>query len=391
MKICYTSFCRSYHNYLRITRILKCLGEFGFEHLKKNFVKFILEEGLQKGTLSNLIDSCVKYWIGVLRDDGERYEVFDYYEELLNEEQLTCKKKNKSPSVESKSLWKTNEATGKKTISKPENKKSKEKQIEDEFSDDEDDSLYYAMNLIDSDNDESTRKRNDRKDHEMSDSDVDTEESQEMSYWNNDRKSDEKKLKGNVESSRGTEDFNQEENKTDSSKSRNVKSPNLKEENRANSHELEMGSDIYSSLTDTSEENKGTDSTDKNDDDNGKLNSTVQNDTNFTISDNNENNIRCGSDTGNANTNHNTQTENPKYAAADELIGEDSDKIDDHSKVQDMRRGLYEENKHGTETGNADTMEVNDDKTENVTAQDELSNETDDIVKPDGTVDMETL
>jgi hypothetical protein len=68
---------------LRITRILKCLGEFGYEHLKKNFIKFILHEGLVEGTLSNVIDSCVKYWIGVLKDDGERDEMLNSYENLI--------------------------------------------------------------------------------------------------------------------------------------------------------------------------------------------------------------------------------------------------------------------------------------------------------------------
>jgi hypothetical protein len=32
------------HNYLRITRILKCLGELGFEHLKFGFCEFVLNE-----------------------------------------------------------------------------------------------------------------------------------------------------------------------------------------------------------------------------------------------------------------------------------------------------------------------------------------------------------
>ena len=75
----------SYHNYLRITRILKSLGEFDFEHLKAGFVRFVLSEGMVKGTLDKLIDSCVKYWIGVLRNDEEREAVENYYKELLKE------------------------------------------------------------------------------------------------------------------------------------------------------------------------------------------------------------------------------------------------------------------------------------------------------------------
>ncbi|CAH1255153.1 OGFRL1 [Branchiostoma lanceolatum] len=54
---------KSYHNYLRITRILKCLGEFGYEHLKAPFIHFVLQEALVEKTLSNTIESCLDYWL----------------------------------------------------------------------------------------------------------------------------------------------------------------------------------------------------------------------------------------------------------------------------------------------------------------------------------------
>ncbi|XP_078679888.1 opioid growth factor receptor-like protein 1 [Branchiostoma floridae x Branchiostoma belcheri] len=54
---------KSYHNYLRITRILKCLGEFGYEHLKAPFIQFVLQEALVEKTLSNTIESCLDYWL----------------------------------------------------------------------------------------------------------------------------------------------------------------------------------------------------------------------------------------------------------------------------------------------------------------------------------------
>lgn len=66
---------RSFHNYLRITRILKSLGELGFEHLKLKFVEFMLKEIILEGTLPNLFDSCVGFWLMVLRDNQERVKV----------------------------------------------------------------------------------------------------------------------------------------------------------------------------------------------------------------------------------------------------------------------------------------------------------------------------
>ncbi|XP_060581361.1 uncharacterized protein LOC132737980 isoform X1 [Ruditapes philippinarum] len=192
---------RSFNNYLRITRILKCLGEFGYEHLKKNFVKFILYEGLVEGTLPNVIDSCVKYWIGVLKDDDEREEIFDYYEKLLQDENLQTKRRNRSPSPpssywsdkikDSKSDKKSLSKNGKnkKADSRTDKKDEVNRDNENEFSDDgEDGTLYYAMSLIDED----LPKGKSRKDHEMSDSgpenDDHPEESQEMAHWKEEAK-----------------------------------------------------------------------------------------------------------------------------------------------------------------------------------------------------------
>ncbi|XP_053385212.1 opioid growth factor receptor-like protein 1 [Mercenaria mercenaria] len=208
---------RSYHNYLRITRILKSLGEFGYEHLKKNFVKFILYEGLEEGTLSNLIDSCVKYWIGVLKEEEEREEMFDYYEKLNEDENLKWKRRNRSPSPPS-SYWSnknTDSLIGKKVISK----KGKEgkavdpdtkTKFENELSDDDDNgALYHAMRLIDDEVPDETDnnkggKNKTRKDHEMSDSDGENEynqdESQEMAHWNNEaNKASKEDLEGGSE------------------------------------------------------------------------------------------------------------------------------------------------------------------------------------------------
>ena len=62
------------------------MGELDFEHLKANFVKFVLYESIVEQTLTNLLDSCVDYWIEVLRDSNERESVKDYCEELMKKQ-----------------------------------------------------------------------------------------------------------------------------------------------------------------------------------------------------------------------------------------------------------------------------------------------------------------
>lgn len=64
----------SSHNYLRITRILKCLGIMGLEHLKLNFVKFMIEEVLKYKSLENATSSLLRYWIPTLRKQSELIE-----------------------------------------------------------------------------------------------------------------------------------------------------------------------------------------------------------------------------------------------------------------------------------------------------------------------------
>jgi len=76
---------RSYHNYLRITRILKSLGELGFEHIKSKFVELMLKEIIQEGTLPNLFESCVGYWIMVLKDDQEREQLIQLAKTLCDQ------------------------------------------------------------------------------------------------------------------------------------------------------------------------------------------------------------------------------------------------------------------------------------------------------------------
>lgn len=68
----------SRHNYLRITRILKSLGEMGLEHFQAPLVRALLTEAIEKGTLNNARDSCYNYWIPTVRDPGERENLEQY-------------------------------------------------------------------------------------------------------------------------------------------------------------------------------------------------------------------------------------------------------------------------------------------------------------------------
>jgi hypothetical protein len=79
----FTNLNRSGHNYLRITRVLKCLGEFGFEHLKRPWIEFMINEIFVEGSLSNCKDSCKDYWVPVMRDDEERARLIAQIHEFM--------------------------------------------------------------------------------------------------------------------------------------------------------------------------------------------------------------------------------------------------------------------------------------------------------------------
>ena len=75
---CYENLNYSAHNSLRITRILKSLGELGLEHYKKPFVMHVLREIYEHGELVRTKSSCAHYWAAVLRSDDELEEVQNY-------------------------------------------------------------------------------------------------------------------------------------------------------------------------------------------------------------------------------------------------------------------------------------------------------------------------
>ena len=201
---CFVSTFSSYHNYLRITRILKSLGEFDFEHLKANFVKFVLHEGIVEQTLTNLIDSCVKYWIGVLRDDEERESVLDYYEELMEKQKTGSGKTKKTASASPENVIKVKHGPSRYVTKYDSESDSEQDAIMAQY-----DNMDLLADTLPFENDDSedegkeNTERGDNKDkvsgaktkgnlrivHDMSDSEPedfqtpDADESQEAGYW----------------------------------------------------------------------------------------------------------------------------------------------------------------------------------------------------------------
>ncbi|XP_053769812.1 opioid growth factor receptor-like protein 1 isoform X2 [Desmodus rotundus] len=68
----------SQHNYLRITRILKSLGELGYESFKSPLVKFILHETLVENTIPNIKQSALEYFVYTIRDRRERRKLLRF-------------------------------------------------------------------------------------------------------------------------------------------------------------------------------------------------------------------------------------------------------------------------------------------------------------------------
>jgi hypothetical protein len=77
----YLHLNRSFHNYLRITRILKCLGLVGFEHYKKPLILHFLTESFKHDELGNTTESCLKYWLPTLRKEEELVEMEGFVKE----------------------------------------------------------------------------------------------------------------------------------------------------------------------------------------------------------------------------------------------------------------------------------------------------------------------
>ncbi|KIP09647.1 hypothetical protein PHLGIDRAFT_86230 [Phlebiopsis gigantea 11061_1 CR5-6] len=70
----YNNLCRSPHNNLRITRILKCLSELGLERLNAGFILHVLNEQSERGELNThmLESSMDNWWANCNRNTEER-------------------------------------------------------------------------------------------------------------------------------------------------------------------------------------------------------------------------------------------------------------------------------------------------------------------------------
>uniref|UniRef100_A0A8C4ZJP8 Opioid growth factor receptor (OGFr) conserved domain-containing protein n=1 Tax=Gadus morhua TaxID=8049 RepID=A0A8C4ZJP8_GADMO len=69
---------RNMHNNLRITRILKSLGELGFDHYQAPLVRFFLEETLVKKSLGSIKRSVLDYFLFAVLDKQKRQELVRY-------------------------------------------------------------------------------------------------------------------------------------------------------------------------------------------------------------------------------------------------------------------------------------------------------------------------
>ncbi|KAM0753109.1 hypothetical protein T439DRAFT_323736 [Meredithblackwellia eburnea MCA 4105] len=84
-KVRYQNLERNMHNFLRITRILKCNSEFGREHLNAGWLLwFLLEQARGELDSTSLTRSMDGYWRYCIREDAERDWVLNKVDEVRN-------------------------------------------------------------------------------------------------------------------------------------------------------------------------------------------------------------------------------------------------------------------------------------------------------------------
>ncbi|KAL9651685.1 hypothetical protein ABK040_009300 [Willaertia magna] len=84
----------SSHNYLRITRILKCLGVIGLEHFKPYFLNHMIIEMFKYNNLTNAKDSLIRYWLPTLRKEEHLIYFDNLIKELSNGKRIVKRIKN---------------------------------------------------------------------------------------------------------------------------------------------------------------------------------------------------------------------------------------------------------------------------------------------------------
>ena len=76
---------RRKHNFLRITRILKCLGDVNLENYQIAWLKYLAEEIFVHRKLLPLATSLTQYWIHTIKDDAVRNATIDELERIIFE------------------------------------------------------------------------------------------------------------------------------------------------------------------------------------------------------------------------------------------------------------------------------------------------------------------
>ena len=75
------------HNNLRVTRILKCLGLFGFHFHQMAWIDFLTEEIFKTKALAKLEPSMSGYWIHTIRNDEARKRAITQVHELIKQDE----------------------------------------------------------------------------------------------------------------------------------------------------------------------------------------------------------------------------------------------------------------------------------------------------------------
>ena len=78
----------SSHNYLRISRILKCLSEMGLEYLSAGFLLHVLNEQSESHELNSpgLCNSMDRWWANCIRNEEERMWIRDLIQKVRSQE-----------------------------------------------------------------------------------------------------------------------------------------------------------------------------------------------------------------------------------------------------------------------------------------------------------------
>ena len=79
----------SSHNYLRISRILKCLSEMGLEYLNAGFLLHVLNEQSESHELNSpgLCNSMDRWWANCIRNEEERLWIRDLIQSVRSAEE----------------------------------------------------------------------------------------------------------------------------------------------------------------------------------------------------------------------------------------------------------------------------------------------------------------